>query len=109
MYDGDTDCAHPATFDNMTGRTLSGTTGWTDCAVVIDVPRETTGVLYGVLLCGTGSVWIADPCLEEVGPEVPSTSMTAAVEAGIAETRQRWRAFREGLEAGKPTHGAGGF
>ncbi len=109
VYDGDTDCTYVASFDNMKDRALSGTTGWTDCAVVIDVPQEATGVLYGVRLRGTGSVWIADPCLEEVGPEVPSTSLTAPVEAGIAEARQRWRAFREGLEAGKPIHETGGF
>ena len=47
-------------FDNMStpvDRSVSGTTGWTQYELVLDVPPEATTICLGFLLAGTGTVW----------------------------------------------------
>lgn len=61
-------------FDNMQSRPRTGTTDWHPCEVVLDVATEAEGVFFGLLLNGTGTVWMADVALEVVGPEVPVTA-----------------------------------
>jgi hypothetical protein len=63
----------PLGFDNMQSRPLVATTDWARHAVVLDVPRESTALAFGVLLCGSGRVWIADVQLEVVTTDVPVT------------------------------------
>jgi len=65
----------PLSFDNMQARPLVGTTDWARHCVVLDVPPESTALAFGVLLCGSGRVWIADVHLEAVTPDVPVTEM----------------------------------
>jgi hypothetical protein len=60
-------------FDNMQDRPLKGTTAWQNYQVVLDVPADATGVFLGILLSGSGSVWLNDVRLEVVGPETPTT------------------------------------
>jgi hypothetical protein len=60
-------------FDNMQDRPLKGTTDWQNYQVVLDVPADATGVFFGVLLSGSGSVWLNDVRLEVVGPDTPTT------------------------------------
>jgi hypothetical protein len=60
-------------FDNMQGRVLKGTHDWKDYEVVLDVPRDATDISFGVLLQGSGSVWLRHPQLETVGYSVPTT------------------------------------
>jgi erythromycin esterase len=47
-------------FDNMEHLALSGDTGWTRVAVAIKVPEDTTSVVFGGLLEGTGTAWVDD-------------------------------------------------
>jgi hypothetical protein len=61
-------------FDNMQNRPIKGTTDWQKYDVVLDVPQDATGVFFGVLLGGTGEVWISNVKFEAVGPDVPTTS-----------------------------------
>jgi len=61
-------------FDNMQGRPLKGTLGWRKYEVVLDVPQDATGIYFGVLLSGTGTVWINSAKFETVGPDVPTTN-----------------------------------
>ncbi|NCO41122.1 MAG: hypothetical protein COZ06_06600 [Armatimonadetes bacterium CG_4_10_14_3_um_filter_66_18] len=63
-------------FDNMQDRAVKGTTGWSRHDVVLDVPEESDAIAFGVLLSGTGQVWINAPCFEPVGEDVPTTSLT---------------------------------
>ena len=59
-------------FDNMHDRAITGTTDWTRHAVVLDVAeRESTKIAFGVLLNGSGKLWIADVRIESVGQDVP--------------------------------------
>ena len=48
-------------------------TGWQSYAVVLDVPQDATGIFFGVLLAGSGTVWLNSVKFEIVGPEVPTT------------------------------------
>lgn len=60
-------------FDNMQSRPLKGTTDWQSYDVVLDVPKDATGISFGVLLGGSGSVWISNASFEIVGSEVTVT------------------------------------
>lgn len=46
------------TFDNMQKRPIKGTTGWQRYYVVLNVPKEATGISFGILLYGPGQVWL---------------------------------------------------
>lgn len=63
-------------FDNMQNRPIKGTTDWQKYDVVLDVPQDATGIFFGVLLGGTGEVWISNVKFEAVGLDVPTTSLT---------------------------------
>lgn len=60
-------------FDNMEDRPLKGTSGWRNYQVILDVPDDATGIYFGVLLTGAGSVWINNAKFEVVGSDVPAT------------------------------------
>ena len=62
-------------FDNMEHRPILGTQDWKRFEVVLDVAREAKGVCFGILLCGTGSVWLSDVGFEVVPNTVPTTDM----------------------------------
>ncbi len=61
-------------FDNMQDRPIKGTTGWQNYQVVLDVPQDATGIFLGVLLGGTGEVWLNSVKLEVVGSGVATTA-----------------------------------
>jgi hypothetical protein len=60
-------------FDNMQGRPIKGSTDWKKYDVVLDVPQEATGIFFGVLLSGSGTVWLSGAKFEIVEPSVPTT------------------------------------
>ena len=62
-------------FDNMQDRAIKGTLPWKQYDVVLDVPRDSTGIYFGVLLSGTGEVWMNDVSFENVGNDVPVTAL----------------------------------
>ena len=64
-------------FDNMQGRPIKGTTDWRKYDVVLDVPQEATGIFFGVLLSGSGTVWLSDAKFEIVESNVPATGTEA--------------------------------
>jgi hypothetical protein len=68
----------PLAFDNMQDRPIKGTTDWQGYAVVLDVPQDATGIFFGVLLNGPGSVWMSDVKVDVVGTDVPTTGKTNA-------------------------------
>lgn len=47
----------PLGFDNMRNRAPSGTTDWSPFSVTIPVPRNAAGIVFGVMLTGTGTAW----------------------------------------------------
>lgn len=62
-------------FDNMKNRALKGTTDWKQYEIVLDVPKESKLIAFGVLLSGKGTVWIDDVLFEEVTKATESTNM----------------------------------
>jgi hypothetical protein len=60
-------------FDNMQDRPIRGTTDWQKYEIVLEVPQDASGIFFGVLLTGSGQVWISDAKIEVVGPDVPTT------------------------------------
>jgi hypothetical protein len=67
--------ASPLAFDNMQNRPITGTADWKNYAVVLDVPEGATGIFFGLMVDGSGSVWMSDVKVEVVGTDVPTTAM----------------------------------
>ena len=74
----DRDRKRSIAFDNMEERPIRGTSDWRRYQVVVDVAPEADRINYGILLGGSGRVWVDDFRLEEVGDEVPITDTLAA-------------------------------
>ncbi|MDE0192945.1 MAG: ClpX C4-type zinc finger protein [Gammaproteobacteria bacterium] len=70
---------HPLAFDNMEDRPVRGTTDWTECVVVLDVGLRASSIAFGVLLSGTGTVWIDGMNFETVDETVPATAWPLVV------------------------------
>ena len=66
--------AKSVAFDNMQNRAIKDTQAWKQCDVVLDVPEDATGIFFGILLSGSGEVWMSDASFEVVGKDVESTS-----------------------------------
>jgi tetratricopeptide (TPR) repeat protein len=62
-------------FDNMQNRPIKGTTNWKKYEIVLDVPENSTGIFYGILLGGKGQAWVDGLQLEMVSNEVPVTDV----------------------------------
>jgi hypothetical protein len=65
-------------FDNMASRPIKGTSDWHRYEVVLDAAEEATKLNFGVLLDGSGSVWLNDGELVVVGRDVPTTDKNLA-------------------------------
>jgi erythromycin esterase len=62
-------------FDNMDPRRVRGTKDWQKAEVVLDVSEKAQAIAFGLLLVGSGKVWIDDVRIEAVGKDVPSTNL----------------------------------
>ena len=67
-------------FDNMQDRAIKGTKGWKKYSIILDVPKSSTTINYGVLLSGTGKVFIDDFAFEIVSESSLSTGKEYKVE-----------------------------
>ncbi|MGI0014919.1 MAG: hypothetical protein ACREBU_15975 [Nitrososphaera sp.] len=48
---------------------------WKKYEIFLDVPQDSVGIAFGILLNGQGQVWIDDLNLEVVGEDVPTTNL----------------------------------
>jgi len=72
--DGDWESgAQHGCFDNMNDRPIKGVTDWTKYNLVVDVPKNSTDIVFGFMLIGTGEAWLDDVNFEAVGKDVPLT------------------------------------
>lgn len=62
-------------FDNMHNRPITGTRSWNHYSLVLDVPENSAVISFGLLLTGSGHVWVDQLRFEEVGKDVPTTHM----------------------------------
>jgi hypothetical protein len=67
-------------FDNMQSRPIKGTSGWSQCQIVLDVAPDAKDIAFGILLDGQGGVWLDDINFEIVDLSVPTTGMRASVD-----------------------------
>jgi hypothetical protein len=68
-----TDTTKPGTFDNMDDRPIRGNTDWTEYSIVVDIPPTANHVTFGLMLNGTGTIWIDDVNLVRTDRSVPLT------------------------------------
>jgi hypothetical protein len=59
--------------DSMDDRTIRGTTEWQRYTIVLDVPKQSVGLDFGLLINGPGQAWMDDLRLEVVGDDVSIT------------------------------------
>ena len=62
--------------DNMQNRAITGTTEWNHYSCVLDIPKTSGGISIGVLLNGTGQVWLDNVTFQEVDHSIPTTDFT---------------------------------
>ena len=62
-------------FDNMDDRPIKGNNDWTEYNLVCGVPAESTSIVFGLFLNGTGKVWLDNVSFKAVGDDVPLTGM----------------------------------
>ena len=67
-------------FDDMTGRRVRTTSGWTRFAVVLDVPADAIGIALGLSLEGAGDLLADDFALEAVADSVAVTDLLSSPE-----------------------------
>jgi len=69
----DTPTRQAAAFDNMSDRKIEGSVEWRQYHIVLDIPDNSMYINYGILLHGTGQIWIDDCAFEIVGDSVQTT------------------------------------
>lgn len=67
-------------FDNMQNRAVKYTTDWRKYEIVLDVPENSVGISYGIVLSGTGQAWFDSLQFAVVGNDVPTTDMMGSSE-----------------------------
>ncbi|MBN9687720.1 MULTISPECIES: AraC family transcriptional regulator [unclassified Corallococcus] len=69
------DPKQPLAFDNMQSRALVGTHGCKRYDVVLDVPKEATTIMAGLIMSGAGKAWLGGVRFEAVDTSVKTTDL----------------------------------
>jgi hypothetical protein len=72
--------AESLAMDNMDGRAVTGTTGWSRQAIVLQVPTEAEVLAFGVFLIGAGSLAVDDFELASAEPDAQTTQLYGPAE-----------------------------
>ena len=78
-------------FANTADDPVSGTSEWTRRELVVDVPDDALGVTFGLMLGGTGTVWIDDVVLDVVSPATPRSGQAPPRPQPSADTERMLR------------------
>lgn len=62
-------------FDNMENRAIKGSTKWKKYEVILDVPKESKFIAFGVLTSGKGTVFVDEIKFAEVDKNVKTTDI----------------------------------
>jgi hypothetical protein len=65
--------SEPLGFDNMQDRPIKGTSDWTKCEIIMDIPEESGTLNFGVLISGTGKIWFDNVSIEILDNNIPKT------------------------------------
>ncbi len=71
--DGKDNPSKPLSFDNMANRPIKGTTELKKYNIVLDIPSNSNLINFGLILSGTGEVWVNGLKYEVVDKDVPTT------------------------------------
>lgn len=66
-------------FDNMSDRPIQGSTDWTLYEIILDVPEDSVSIAFGILIEGTGHVWVDGVEFEIVTEDVPTTDKSTVI------------------------------
>jgi len=58
------------------GLFICGTVDWQRFAIVLNVPKESKHIAYGVLLLGTGQTWADEVWFDVVSEKIPITNLS---------------------------------
>ena len=61
--------------DNMENRAIKGTSAWQRYNVVLEVPKDATGISFGILLAGGGEVWLNNTKFDVVAADISVTTV----------------------------------
>lgn len=61
-------------FDNMQDRPIKGTLGWKEFNITFNVPNQSSTLNFGVLLVGSGSVWINKVSVVELSKKMEKSA-----------------------------------
>ncbi len=61
--------------DNMMDRPIFGTTNWKQYEIILDVPTNSTGLIFGAIFNGKGKAWYDDFKFELVNKNIPTTEV----------------------------------
>jgi hypothetical protein len=75
-------------FDNMKDRKIKGSTDWKPYSIVLDVPRESEDIAFGIMLVGKGQAWVSDLKFEVVSKGVPTTGQKLSTPPQPARPKQ---------------------
>ena len=70
-------------FDNMQSRPIRGNSEWKKHQIVLDVAPEAKDIAFGILLQGTGHVWLDGVTFEVVDRSVPSTGRSLGTDLAL--------------------------
>lgn len=62
-------------FDNMSNRPIVGTLDWNYYSIILDIPKESASISFGMLLQGVGEIWMDKYSFEEVDESVQTTNI----------------------------------
>lgn len=75
-------------FDDMQNRHLRGTTGWTEYSVTLPIKPNIQRVFFGVLLSGTGTLWVSGLQLLVDGKPIQEAPTQALVKTALDTDHQ---------------------
>lgn len=64
-------------FDNMMNRPIEGTNEWNHYSVVLDIPAKSEAIAFGVMLNGSGQIWLDKLGFEIVDVSIPVTEQSS--------------------------------
>ncbi len=91
-------------FHNMKDRPLRGTTDWTECSLVLNVPSDAVSITFGSQLLGRGKFWMDDLTLETVDESIPTTGTERPSHETTDEKQEKLLAFAKNNYRDEPVN-----
>ena len=70
-------------FDNMQNRPIVGSSDWIKYEIVLEIPKNSSKILFGFSLHGKGEIWIDDFKLLVVNNTVPLTDLSGKIPTAL--------------------------